>query len=394
MDRPTVTEVVVEVGPGTVRGPNEACAEWITTAIDCIDDEIALLDDRPVTVAKIWAELMSTVAGDGADKITLVYPAWWSSSRISLVRRAADTAAPSVQMVPQTTILRRLGDTRAAIVEPAAEFVIVFGPGMRRPVVARRSGDATADAEAVVVAVGAVADVVVGASEGIPGGERLGWEITKRLRATGARVTVVDGDGLRYAAVGVSEAVESTARRTRGRFGRRGAAVLAGVVASAAVGGGVLIRPADREAADMPTALMTEGSVAVMVPAAWRVQRVTSGPGSARVQVVSPNDPTTALHVTQSKGPPTATLAEVAAALHRALVDEPDGTFVDFNPADRRAGKAVVTYREARADKNVGWTVLIDGPVRIAIGCQSAPGREHLVRAACDHAVRTAHYLH
>jgi len=35
--------------------------------------------------------------------------------------------------------------------------------------------------------------------------------------------------------------------------------------------------------------------------------------------------------------------------------------------------------------------VLIDGSLRIAIGCQSAPGHEDAVRQACDQAVRSAH---
>jgi len=35
--------------------------------------------------------------------------------------------------------------------------------------------------------------------------------------------------------------------------------------------------------------------------------------------------------------------------------------------------------------------VLIDESLRIAIGCQSAPGDEEAVREACDQAVRSAH---
>jgi type VII secretion-associated protein (TIGR03931 family) len=50
-----------------------------------------------------------------------------------------------------------------------------------------------------------------------------------------------------------------------------------------------------------------------------------------------------------------------------------------------------VTYREVRADRHVAWTVLVDGDVRIAIGCQSPPGREELVQDACEQAIRSAH---
>ena len=81
----------------------------------------------------------------------------------------------------------------------------------------------------------------------------------------------------------------------------------------------------------------------------------------------------------------------MAESLRQALSEQPPGVFVDFNPADRRADKPAVTYREVRRDHHIAWAVLIDDDVRIAIGCQSAPGREPLVRDACDQAVRSAH---
>src|SRR4029077_9102531 len=37
------------------------------------------------------------------------------------------------------------------------------------------------------------------------------------------------------------------------------------------------------------------------------------------------------------------------------------------------------------------WAVLVDDSLRIAIGCQSAPGHEEAVREACDQAIRSAH---
>ena len=53
--------------------------------------------------------------------------------------------------------------------------------------------------------------------------------------------------------------------------------------------------------------------------------------------------------------------------------------------------QSVVTYREIRADRHITWFVLIDESLRIAIGCQSAPGHEEAVREACDQAIRSAH---
>ena len=126
--------------------------------------------------------------------------------------------------------------------------------------------------------------------------------------------------------------------------------------------------------------LLVEGRVGVMVPAQWIVQRVTTGPGSARLQVVSPADDDIAVHVTQSSLPAHWSHAQVAASLGSALEEEPDGVFVEFNPSDRRADQPAVTYREIRADHHIAWVVLTDGTLRIAIGCQSAPGREAAVR--------------
>ncbi len=45
-----MTEVVIEVGPGTIRGSQRCSAGMGFAALDCIDDEIALLDDCPVSV--------------------------------------------------------------------------------------------------------------------------------------------------------------------------------------------------------------------------------------------------------------------------------------------------------------------------------------------------------
>ena len=130
--------------------------------------------------------------------------------------------------------------------------------------------------------------------------------------------------------------------------------------------------------------------MALTVPANWPAQRVVTGPGSARVQVTSPSDPEVALHVTQSwvAGE---TLSGTAERLKRAIDAEPAGVFVDFNPSGISDGRPAVTYREVRAGHQVRWTVWLDGPVRISVGCQSRPEDDNAVRGACEQAVRTAH---
>ncbi|MDT5145569.1 MAG: hypothetical protein QOC58_214, partial [Mycobacterium sp.] len=47
-------------------------------------------------------------------------------------------------------------------------------------------------------------------------------------------------------------------------------------------------------------------------------------------------------------------------------------------------------YSEVRAGHHVRWSVFVDGPVRISIGCQSRPGHEDAVREVCEQAVRSA----
>ncbi len=145
--------------------------------------------------------------------------------------------------------------------------------------------------------------------------------------------------------------------------------------------------PSDEAA---PIALR-EGRIAVQVPREWTVQRITGGPGSRRVQVSSPADPGVALHITQAYAPET-TLAETAAALGRAIADQPAGIFLDFRPEDAVAGRPAVTSREVRPGREVRWAVLAAGSGRISIGCQSPPDRAEAVAAACAEALRSARH--
>ena len=87
----------------------------------------------------------------------------------------------------------------------------------------------------------------------------------------------------------------------------------------------------------MPMTLLVEGRVAVKVPAQWAVRRITSGPGSARVQVMAPDDANAVL-ITQSQVRRGETLSATAATLRTALDDQQAGVFDQFNPDDRRAG--------------------------------------------------------
>jgi type VII secretion-associated protein (TIGR03931 family) len=132
-----------------------------------------------------------------------------------------------------------------------------------------------------------------------------------------------------------------------------------------------------------------EGRIAVQIPPGWIAERVTGGPGSRRVQVSSAADADLALHITQAYAPET-TLAQAAAVLRRGIADQDPGVFVDFDPADEVAGRPAVSYREIRAGRVIRWVIVVAGPTRISIGCQSAPDREDAIREPCEQAVRSA----
>lgn len=394
-----MTDVIVEVGPGTIRGPNDMRADWVSTALECIDDDLALIDDQAVSVTDVWQDVLGTAVGGSADTVVLVCPAWWSSSRIDVVCEAAGVVAANVEVLQRTVALREeFADRLSTVVEIATEFVVISAPEAGVATVPRRDGP-VAVAEAVARQISASTPVVVDAPTGIEGAALVGATIVDRLRVNGIEVSIAGQDCVRRAAVlwlarqrGTFE--EGVEEGPPTRRGRRAVAVLTGAaVCVAALCGGFAGRDENTgsPSVGMPMTLLVEGRIALKVPVQWAVQRVTTGPGSARVQVVSPSDTDIVVHITQSSIPPHQTLAAVADTLRAALAQEPAGVFVDFNAADRRADKPAVTYRENRADHQVAWTVLVHDEVRIAIGCQSGPGREQLVRDACEQAIQSAH---
>lgn len=385
-----MTGILVEVGPATVRGPNHADVEWVSAALDGIDDELTLIDEHPAVVTDVWRTVMNDVVGSSTETVVLVCPTWWASSRVECVRDAASTVATDVVVQRRAAALRaRLPDRVTTVVEIAPEFVVVSSPDGGVQVAAR------GDADAAVAKIPTSMAVVLDAAEGVAGAWVSAAAIADRLRANGVEVTIADRDWGRHtpgAASPEQEVRDPDARRLT-RRNRQAIAILTGTLLSAAVvcGGVAASRDVVPSRADLPMTLLVEGRVGVMVPAQWVVERVTVGPGSARVQVVSPTDTDAAVHITQSPLAPHSSHEEVVESLRSTLSQQPDGVFVDFNPSDHRADQSVATYREMRKDHHVAWAVLIDESLRIAIGCQSAPGHEEAVRDACDQAIRSAH---
>lgn len=408
---------VIEAGPGTIRrlccGTGvvvDSDAEIVSTALGAIDDQVALLGDRPVAVGSLWCEALRSVncgTPDAHNTMVLVHPSWWSSSRVGVVTAAAATVADEVLARPRSWLLTRAshrGPEATVMVEIAERLVAVTGAevvaiprGTEPHPVAEEVAAVTARLTGDVTAV-----VLIDAPSTVAGAPALATLIAAAARRSGQAVVHIDDARLIRLAQSASPALPSLSAHTGPRSTAGGvpararmhrglavaAVVLAAAVPAVATGGSHSV-PAVQPA---PTTFLVEGRVALTVPADWPTQRVAAGPGSARVQVTSPSDPEVALHITQS-AVAGETLSGTAQRLKRAIDAEPAGVFVDFNPSGISVGRSAVTYREVRASHQVRWTVLLDGPVRISVGCQSRPGNEDAVRPVCEQAVRSAHAI-
>ncbi|WP_374022806.1 type VII secretion-associated protein [Mycobacterium sp. HNNTM2301] len=400
--------VVIEAGPGTIRRlccrtsavVDERTSDIIATALSAIDDRTALVSERPIAVASVWASALRSVACAGGKGMVVVHPSWWSSSRVGVVSSAAATVSDDVLVRPRSWLLARAAgtDPEAAIVVEIVDRMAVVG-GVDVVAIGRRAQPCAVADEVVAAIAGRCAGVLLIDAPGtVAGSSTLAAAIVDAVRGTGQAVVRIDDARLvRLARLAVSD-LDRPPKGGDDR-GRPRARTLAGIGAAAIVlaAAAPAVLNADRHRAvsaplvpAVPAAFLVEGRVAVTVPAGWPTQRVVAGPGSARVQVTSPSDPEVALHVTQS---PVVgeTLSGTAERLKQAIDAEPAGVFVDFNPSGTSAGRPAVTYREVRATHHVWWTVLLDGPVRISLGCQSRPGGEEAVRGPCEQAVRSAH---
>ncbi|WP_454788756.1 type VII secretion-associated protein [Mycolicibacterium lutetiense] len=385
-----MTSAVVEVGPVTVRGPGPVSADLAMIAVASIDDEIALVDDEPVAVSDLWVEVLDA-AGAGAPALTLVCPTWWTTERCDRVRDAAmDSEVVVMQRVQ--ALSASLPGTSSVVVEIADELVMVSGVNAGGVVLARHAeGDPNPDAvvRAVVAIAGTSAKVVVDAPAEVAGAVGVGNAVVAALRRRGVVVTVAEARTWRDTLVAADTPADEQIGRRR-RTGRGGVRVAICATAALALVLGGFIFAAEGGPADHPSmTVLVEGRVGMQIPADWTVRRVTDGPGSARVQVVSPKDPQVMIHLTQS-GVGDGTVADT---LGRALQEQPAGVFVDFDPSAVVAARPVASYREVRTGREIRWAVFVDGAVRIAVGCQSAPGRDETVRPACDAATSSAHAM-
>ncbi|OBH25815.1 type VII secretion-associated protein [Mycobacterium sp. E342] len=404
----TAHRAVIEAGPATIRRiccgtetvVDGAPSEVVGAALGAIDDPVALVGERPVAVTSLWtAALRSAICTDGKGGVVL-HPSWWSSSRIGILSAAAATVFDGALVRPRSWLLRRAAHTDAqpTLVEITGGMVVIDGDHV--VAVPRRPPRPVADEVLGALATMPGAVVLIDAPSAVPGASALAAAIADGARGFGRTALHVDDERLaRLARSAVTDLGEPTGPPGRGDRAPSRGRTLGGLGAAAMVLAAAAPALAGRHDASAPppvdvppTTFLVEGRVAVTVPAGWPTQRITAGPGSARVQITSPSDPEVALHVTQS--PVTGeTLSGTSERLRRAIDAEPAGSFVDFDPTGTSAGRPAVTYREVRAGHEVRWTVLVDGPVRISLGCQSRPGKEEAVRAVCEQAVRSAHAI-
>ena len=400
---------IVEAGPATIRQlccEASADDEVVRAALRAIDDRVALVRGRPVPVGSLWCDaLRSLPCVSGAPTATVVHPSWWSSSRLAVV---TDAATSMGETRPRSWLLARAatGPVAPVVVEISERLVAVIGEAMVAvPCRAEPSLVAERVAREIAALMPRTPAVVIDAPSSVSGAAVLAALIAEAVRDRGPSVVEVGDARLVRLARLAAGMPQGTTRppddcsRGAGTPARRLGA-LALCASAVSVVPLVVSTPATRDrppavavtpagAVQSPSVFLVEGRVALTVPANWARQRVVAGPGSARVQATSPSDSEVALHITQSPAPGE-TLSGTAEHLRRAIGTEPNGVFVDFNPAGSTAGRPAVTYREVRSGHHVHWTVFVDGPVRISIGCQSRPGAEDDVRSACEQAVRTA----
>jgi type VII secretion-associated protein (TIGR03931 family) len=393
---------VIEVGPNAIRRlccgiGIVADSELERIALAAIDDAVALVDLRPVAVESLWRAVLESVSCARSESIIVIHPSWWAGSRVDVISVAAQVLGDEVAVKPRSWLLRQASQQSALVVEIADGFVVMTGEAVA---VETRRQEGHRLVEAVVQSVLRMASnttetVVIDAPRTVQGATALSALIATQLRESGGMTPIQVGDiELRELAAELIRRGSQDCGVVKSHGGRpRSKLVLAALIVGAVLGVAALwYEPAGPAHDNTSTTHLIEGHVALEVPAQWPVRRVVAGPGSARLQIVSPTDPEVALHVTQSRVALTG-LAATAEFLRGAIDAAPAGVFVDFNPADRSAGRPVVTYREVRVDHDVRWTVWVDKSIRISIGCQSRHGDAEAVSQECDLVVRSARAL-
>jgi type VII secretion-associated protein (TIGR03931 family) len=385
---------VIEAGPVTVRGPGSVDADSGCAAVEFVDEQTALVGDEAVATADLWGQVARAAAGGSVDRLVVVHPTWWSARRVDRVCAAAARTASEVIATPRTAAARAGAAGPDPTVVEIGPDVVVISDADHQIVAIARDDDPGRVGGAVAGAVGGCSAVVIDAPADVVGAHELAGLCADSMRANGVSVSRVGGHGIRRGAAALCSAPVVPVEPRSNRRSRRGVAVLAGVVLTTVAAGVAVAGRTDTDVrSDDAVTLLVEGRIGVEVPATWRVERITDGPGSARVQVTSPADPRTALLLVQSPVPASYTQAQAADTLRAALGGQDAGVFVDLIADDRRHGRPVVAYREVRPGRDIDWSVFVDGAVRIAVGCQHPSNQEAPIGRPCREAIRSAHAI-
>ncbi len=407
---PGVTDVVLELGPGFVRRvyPDIAAApdqETVSAVLNGIDDTVVLLDGHPADVASLWRRVIASVCGPNCESLTVVHPTWWSKPRVDRFIQLAMSFARNTDVVAlsRSHLLGGEETDRPVVVIEVDDSFVAISRGAELVTLLDRFTEVERVTDAAMDAGDPLARFVIDVPDALPGGESYAATIRKALSHRGVNVVAMD--------VGEVAERDFSGRKAEARPGAhldRGVTATArrltprGVVAILVVlmvcGVGVVLARSDlpQSTAGDPDAAGTnlvEGRVVVRIPLHWNIEKITAGPGSRRVRVTSPDDASLALHITQSYAPGV-TMGETAEVLQQALeLANAVEVFRDFNRDGERAGRPAITYREMRASREIAWSVVVDGSMRIGIGCQSPSGHERDIQAVCDAAVRSASEL-
>lgn len=386
---------VIEAGPATIRRRccEDAESAYAAAALEWIDDPIGLADGQPFSVPEMLGDLLDCALW--VESVELIHPSWWPDRRVQLLAAAAGGQDREVVTRSRAAVLAS-ASRAAVVVEIAAGLVAVTASAGAEVVAEPRAGAPGEVADAVAEQIRAAVRrhpgaVVIDAPAGIGGAGVLSALIEQRLPPE-LPVTVVDQlppiRGSFEAPIAEPAVAEPAVAGRR----RRGAS--ASVVGAAlALALALVPRHDARTDTAAPVTYLVESRVAVQVPEGWVTRRVSDGPGSPRVEVVSPTAPQLVLHITQAPAVGD-TLTAIAEPLQRALrrADaEMPGVFVGFDAAGISAGRPAVTYQEVRDGRHVDWAIVVDRGVRIGIGCQSEPAGQATLREACEAAVRSAH---
>jgi type VII secretion-associated protein (TIGR03931 family) len=348
----------------------------VAAALAGIDDTTVLVRERPVAVADVWQRVIAASIEPCCHSLTVLHPSWWPPHRVKRIVETAASVVTDVRALSRSAAIAD-GDS-ATVVEIADDVVAVSAAGGPPAVLAR-----TDDPHEVAREIGNVSSIstLIDAPPGVAGGPEYARDLLAALRQRGMAARLAEVRDLPAPEVEVP--MVPSARHCRRPVIVAASAALTlcalGLTASRTHTAGPALDGVD----------ILEGRITVRIPAGWAITRITAGPGSRRIQATSPNTPNVALHVTQSYSPGEV-LDRTADVLRRAVDEQPRGVFVDFNPADRRGGRAAVTYREVRVGRDIRWIVVLDGSTRISVGCQSAPGREDTIAEACARAVESA----